>query len=69
MLGKPKFELNDKVSFTLQEKTIEGVVYIVDAYGTFENPNEVSYDVFSDDENVLYKHIPERLVKKVKNKN
>lgn len=69
MLGKPKFELNDKVSFTLQEKTIDGVVYIVDAYGTFENPNEVSYDVFSEDENILYKHIPERLIKKVKTKN
>lgn len=63
MLGKPKFKLNDKVSFTLQEETIEGVIYIVDAYGTFDNPNEVSYDVLSEAKNILYKHIPERLVK------
>ena len=63
MLGKPKFKLNDKVSFTLQEEIIEGVIYIVDAYGTFDNPNEVSYDVLSEAENILYKHIPERLVK------
>lgn len=65
MLGKPKFKLNEEVTFTLQDKTIEGVIYIIDAYGTFDDPSDVSYDVLSESENILYKHIPERLVKKL----
>ena len=36
-----------------------GVVEIVDAYGTFEQHDEPSYDVFIKEENCLYKHILE----------
>jgi hypothetical protein len=58
-IGKPKYKYQDKVSFKINDKTVEGSIYIIDAYGTFENPNEVSYDILSESENTLYKHIPE----------
>lgn len=56
-IGKYKYQ--DKVSFKINDKTVEGSIYIIDAYGTFENPKEVSYDILSESENTLYKHIPE----------
>lgn len=58
-IGKPKYKYQDKVAFKINGKTVEGSIYIIDAYGTFENPNEVSYDILSESENTLYKHIPE----------
>ena len=65
MVGNPKFKCGDKIQVTLQDEIFEGVIYIVDAYGTFENPDEVSYDVLSESDNILYKHIPERIIKKI----
>lgn len=66
MRGKPKFKLNDTVSFKLGDSEYMGYIYVVDRWGTFEDPSDVSYDVMVVDENCLYKHIPERLVKKLK---
>lgn len=49
MIGKPKYKINDVVSFTiiqdakLQLKT--GSIYIVDEYGTFSDDSDVSYDI------------------------
>lgn len=69
MLGKPKYKVGDSVFFKLYEDDkefiIEGKVYIVDAYGTFEQQNEVSYDImaeqshFDKNSKCLYKHIRE----------
>ena len=67
MKGKPKYKIGDKVQFTLEEGTFYGEVYIVDAYGTWDNPNDVSYDIMVDNwgpkkEECLFKHITEKLV-------
>ena len=66
MIGKPKFQRGDKVKFTWtrdgQEISKTGSIYIVDAYGTFEQNNEVSYDIFVEEENCLYKHFVESMV-------
>ena len=35
----------------------EGVVFIVDAHGTFGRPGIPSYDIMVDSENMLYKHV------------
>ena len=68
MRGKPKFKIGDSVQFILDnEGMFHGEVYIVDAYGTFENPSDVSYDIMVDDYNgapCLFKHITEKLVSK-----
>jgi len=67
MLGNPKFKVNDKVKFKIIvdgfEKEMEGVVAIVDSYGTFFQNEEPSYDIMVDHflggEKTLVKHIRE----------
>lgn len=59
MKGKPQFKVGDKVRFFVQDTMYTGHIYIVDAYGTFEYPDDVSYDIMLEDERCLYKHIPE----------
>ena len=65
MIGSPKYKRGDRVSFTFKEEIKTGYVYIVDAYGTFEQDEEPSYDIMVDEENCLYKHFRESLVKKI----
>lgn len=62
MLGKPKYKENQLVSFMLGEEVKEGLIYIVDRYGTFEDNSDVSYDIYVGNENTLYKHINEKYV-------
>lgn len=59
MKGKPQFKVGDKVRFFVQDTMYTGHIYIVDAYGTFDYPDDVSYDIMLEDERCLYKHIPE----------
>lgn len=68
MIGKPKFKVSDWVSFNWEGKEIEGEVWIVDAYGTFFQTKEPSYDVFSPKECMLYKHMEESCLTKKKYK-
>ena len=68
MKGKPKFKIGDEVKFTLEgEGTFHGKVYIVDAYGTWDDPSDASYDIMVKEygpkkEECLFKHITESLV-------
>ncbi len=62
MLGKPIYKYGQKVSFLCGDRRITGLVEIIDAYGTFGQSEEVSYDVFSESENCLYKHLCESLL-------
>ena len=64
MLGKPKFDYNDIVKFKIRMsdedvKEVEGSVAIIDRWGTFEQNKEVSYDIYSVKDNILYKHVTE----------
>lgn len=59
MLGSPKYTYDDEVKFIINGKEVRGKVAIIDAYGTFEQNEEVSYDIFVESENTLYKHIRE----------
>lgn len=63
MLGQPKFKIDDQVRFKLADGVErEGFIYIVDAHGTFEQNEDVSYDIMVKSENCLYKHIMEKYV-------
>ena len=65
MIGKPKYKENDKVEFTIYENEVhKGVIYVVDKYGTFLDKSDVSYDIYVEEENTLYKHINEKYVKR-----
>jgi hypothetical protein len=62
MLGNPKYKMGDKVSFVINNETINGEIAIIDRYGTFEDNSDVSYDVYSKENNILYKHINENYI-------
>ena len=69
MLGNPKYKKGEKVQFTFERNgelvTKTGYIEIIDAYGTFFKPDEVSYDIMERWERCLYKHVPESSVKSV----
>lgn len=58
----PKYKHDEKVKFKCNNEIKEGNIYIIDEYGTFEQSEEVSYDIFVEKENTLYKHIRESLI-------
>lgn len=64
MLGKPKYNYNDTVIFKLTDKEHKGFIVIIDPYGTFDQTEEVSYDIMVKENNqqALYKHIPESCI-------
>jgi predicted HicB family RNase H-like nuclease len=62
MIGKPMYHLGNYVTFSVTTEEKVGKIDIVDAYGTFEQAEEPSYDIFVEEENCLYKHIPESAV-------
>ncbi len=68
MKGQPKYKVGDNVSFTLEEKKYYGQVYIIDPYGTWDDPSDVSYDIMvenwgeNNDQECLFKHITEKMV-------
>ena len=70
MLGKPKFNYGDKVSFEIDGQTVVGEIYIIDRWGTFFDNSDVSYDIMVENDprhgnlSCLYKHISERGVRK-----
>lgn len=74
MIGKPKYKYGDDVQFNLTHEgttfTLTGKVEIIDAYGTFEDNSDVSYDIFVEEcptdiikGPCLFKHIKETNVK------
>ena len=67
ILGKPKFTRGDYVEFEARGEIKRGKIYIVDAFGTFEQMEEPSYDIIVEEENCLYKHFPESSVRKYDN--
>lgn len=51
------YHKDDQVYFMFNEELKQGLINIVDFYGTFFDPNEVSYDILTPDTNALYKGI------------
>lgn len=60
ILGKPSYQWGDIVQFSWGADCVKtGTVQVVDAYGTFEQNLEPSYDILVDEDNCIYKHICE----------
>ena len=72
-LGKPKFDYDDFVSFEIDGERIRGYVFIIDAYGTFGQNDEPSYDIMASHtkygDKCLFKHIRESRLTKVSQSN
>lgn len=64
MRGKPKFKYEEKVHFKCGDEIKEGTIYIIDEYGTWDDPSDVSYDIMStyEGKKCLFKHISEKYV-------
>ena len=65
MLGNPKYKLGETVQFWWNDdEKKEGIIYFIDKYGTFEYPDDVSYDimVYLNGDQCLFKHITEKEV-------
>ena len=60
----PKYEKGDVVRFQFSSNmdALEGMIEIVDRYGTFEQNEEPSYDIYRFENNTLYKHVRESTV-------
>lgn len=52
-----KYKYGDIVSFKIENEELQGIVYIVDRNGTFEQHTYPSYDIMVG--NMLYKHVQE----------
>ncbi len=65
MRGKPKYKAFDKVEFKFSEGEVHnGVIWTVDKYGTYFDKSDVSYDIYVEEEKMIYKHINEKNVKR-----
>lgn len=58
-----KFKIGDHIVIIGQPK-IYGAVVIIDMNGTFEDNSQIYYDIWSEHDNMLYKHIPENIMQK-----
>ena len=64
-LGCPRYLIGDLVKFNIDDETIEGRISIIDAYGTYEQQDEPSYDILvrgKDGTKCLYKHVRESII-------
>ena len=76
-LGKPKYKVGEEVCFIWgkdKNQEAKGRIYIIDAYGTWEQQKEVSYDILgskSEEPNkrILFKHIKESEIVSIKKNN
>ena len=50
------------IKFKINNIIKEGIILIVDKYGTFEQNKEPSYDIMVTEENTLYKHIIQSMI-------
>lgn len=64
IIGRPRYDYKDQVQFSFGDEQYIGTVYVVDAWGTFEQDEEPSYDILVGD--CLYKHIRESRLNAVK---
>lgn len=57
--GRPRYRREDIVRINWDGTEKAGKICVVDAFGTFEQSEEPSYDIFVEEDNCLYKHICE----------
>ena len=50
-------KIGDVVSFECMGTIKRGIISVIDTHGTWESPNILSYDIYCEEENMLYKHV------------
>lgn len=61
-LGRPRYKRGDIVRYKYIDEINTGEITVVDAYGTFSQREEPSYDILVQEPKCLYKHIMESLI-------
>ena len=66
---KVEFEVGPIVSYSGDvikdgPQLLTGVIEIIDKYGTFEQHDEPSYDIYRKEDNALYKHCRQSSIKR-----
>lgn len=64
IIGRPRYNYKDTVQFSCGDEQYTGTICVVDAWGTFEQNEEPSYDILVSD--CIYKHIRESQISEVK---
>lgn len=59
------YDYGDKVFFFFDGKEYIGIVEIIDKFGYFFDNSEPYYDIFIKEDNVLVKHVPQSIIKRV----
>lgn len=62
IMERKLYKVGDEVIFMVDNKQREGIIFVVDAHGTFERPEIPSYDILVESENMLYKHVAYNMV-------
>lgn len=61
MLGNPKYKRGQLVRFEFDNEIMEGTIEIIDTYGTWADPSDVSYDILGLND-CVYKHVREDFI-------
>lgn len=59
------YNYGDKVSFPFDSKDYTGTIEIIDKFGYFFDNSEPYYDIYMKEHNILVKHMPQSLIRKV----
>lgn len=52
------------VRFRIADRPLIGSIWVVDKFGNWEDASDVSYDIWVELEQTLYKHIPESIIER-----
>lgn len=61
MRGKPKYKVGTKVKFIFGDELKTGEIFVVDKYGTFDNPTDVGYDIMVESEKYAIQAYPRKV--------
>lgn len=59
------YDYDDEVYFSFDGKDYTGTIEIIDRFGYFFDNSEPYYDVYMKDSNILVKHVPQSIIRKV----
>lgn len=59
------YDYDDRVSFSIDGEDYTGTIEIIDRFGYFFDNSEPYYDIYIKEHNLLVKHVPQSIIRKV----
>lgn len=63
--GRPQYKKGERIIFEYEGEFLKGFVEIIHAYGTIDQNEEPSYDIYSDETGSLYRYVKESDINKI----